>query len=67
MSDLDICQLVLQTSINLGGMLLGASVLLIGVMLSVVIDFDVCHPNPPCPDFYRKDNLVPICISLLLG
>ena len=47
--------------------MLGAFALLVGVMFSVVTDLDVCHPNLPCPDFYRKDNLVYICISLFWG
>ena len=33
------------------------------MMFSVVTDLEVCHPNLPCPDFYRKDNLVPIHIE----
>ena len=44
--------------------LLVVFVLLAGMKPSEV-GFDVCHPNPPFPDFCRSDNWVPIHISLV--
>ena len=46
--------------------LLGVSVFLVGMGASEV-GFGVCHANPSLPDFCRRDNLVPINISLHLG
>ena len=47
--------------------LLGVFVLLVGVEPSVEVGFGVCHPSLPFPDFCRRDNLVPIHISLYSG
>ena len=69
--------MVLQASVSLGGILIGASTLLVGVMFSVVADFDICHPYLPCPGFLQKGQsgphlhfsvwgLMPDC-SLILG